>query len=148
MLQNIAQYFTNVWDATVAFLVSNAPLACLAIVAGAIVGVVVVLHVIHLERIKEMCSSEEIGELAQTMWEEYQQKTALEPGMSIVGKDCPACHMFLEEGHVCPDEDELGPEAEQAMNAFHRMQASEPTWQERERRADFERFAYCGWEEI
>lgn len=53
-----------------------------------------------------MLDSEDIGELAQSMWEEHQRETALEVDTSIVGVDCPACHMFLEEGHVCPDEDE------------------------------------------
>lgn len=45
-------------------------------------------------------------------------------------------------------EDELGTEAQQAMNAFQRRQAGEGTWQERERQADQERLAYCGYEEF
>jgi hypothetical protein len=51
-----------------------------------------------------------------------------------------------QAGHEI-ETDELGLEAQQAMNAFH-LQESEGTWQDQERQADFERIAYCGWEEF
>jgi hypothetical protein len=106
MFQNIAQYFVNIWNAVVAFFVNAGPMVWLSVVAVAIVGAMVGLYVSNLERTKAMLDSEEIGELAQTMWEEYQRGHALEVDTSIVGVDCPACGMFLEEGHVCVNEDE------------------------------------------
>jgi hypothetical protein len=101
MLQNIVMYFVNIWNATVAFFVNAGPMAWLAIVAAIIVGAMVALYIDNLERQKEMMDSEEIGGLAQAMWEEHERETALEVDTSIVGVDCPACGKLLEEGHVC-----------------------------------------------
>jgi len=46
------------------------------------------------------------------------------------------------------DPDGLDKQGQQAWRAFERDQALELSYEERERQADFERLAYCGWEEF
>jgi hypothetical protein len=91
-----------------------------------------------------VCSEEEDIEAEQGM-------QALDQRLDPTAK-CTSCGMQLEFGkiheHQCVDPDGMSPEGQQAWNAFQQEQALEPTWEERERQADQERLAYCGWEEF